>query len=154
MKTTLITTHYTWKGQPESFTSAYLPRPGETAEEQAREFWDAHSYQADDEKKITYTESDAYDAVELRALFTRDELPLAIGRICALTAIDNGFPAVPEGETYGAWKKRTAPDAFQGDMDFLREACPDLTDREKEVFFEAFCKELFKEAPLGKPLEE
>lgn len=153
MKPVLVTTSYRSNGKLESLNRAYLPYQGESATEQAKGHWDAQKYQSDYNTEIHYTEQEITSKL-LRKTFTRDELPLVLGRICALEAVANGAPPIPEGADFEEWSREK--DAFDGDYEFLAEVISDLvgaasdaTPAERAAFREAYLSALFLECPTA-----
>lgn len=154
MKTVLVITAYYYEGKLEEFARSYLPTPEESAIEQAQAFWAERGMRSDSNTEVHHTPR-ALGAMSQgetsKLLFEcypdREDLIVACARICALEAIDNGAPPIPEGQTYGEWKDQK--DAFSGDYDFLEEV---VGPTEYQDFFrEAYLKNLFEASPCGDP---
>lgn len=150
MKTVLVITAYHYEGKLEDFARAYLPTPEESAVEQAQAFWSENKMRADFNTEVHHTprplaamgQEETYAL--LRECYPVDtDLIVAAGRICALEAVDNGAPAIPEGQTYGEWSREIEP--FDGDYDFFREVCG--VDADGSLFREAYLKNLFDVSP-------
>jgi len=155
MKTVLVTTSFTRGGKIESYSRAYLRNPDATVLEQAWEHRDVENEQRacqrDFNSEIHYSVSEITPEL-LQESFTREELPLAVGQICALEAIANGAPAIPEGATFEAWTQNGQIDAFNGDCEFLDEVMGLVegeNGEEREAFLQAYLQELFDESPCG-----
>jgi hypothetical protein len=107
---------------------------------------------SDYNSQIDHTEGEISTDSIRAAWPDREELILAWARVCALSAIEQGSPAIKEGTTYGDWS--SARDAQIGDYESLDEVLCDqagrsatgASDEEKALFREAFLTNLFEES--------
>jgi len=154
MRTELVMTrlHYTEQGKIEIFSRVYLPTPEASAVAQAKEEFNGNHSGKPDSNTEVYCTVEAVTAESLRESFTREELPTVVGRVCALEAVANGAPAIPEGATFEAWTQNGQIDAFNGDCEFLDEVMGLVegeNGEEREAFLQAYLQELFDESPCG-----
>jgi len=73
-----------------------------------------------------------------------DERLEAAGAFCALLAIENGAPPIPEGTTYLSWAEGVSPD--EGDIEFWTD-CGALGARDLSTAEGSYMETLFSESP-------
>lgn len=146
----LVITSYYLNGKIETLTRAYLDSRENPAYEQARAHWQEAGYHSDYNTEVQHNPV-SVSRESLAAEDLRDELPAHIGRICALTAIEEGAPAIPEGIRFEDWQRDVAP--WQGDFDFLRGTLANLgiecSAEVERVFVAAYLTALFDESECG-----
>jgi hypothetical protein len=153
MKTLLVTTSYHYDGKIESFTRPYLPTEGEGAVAQARAWVQQVGITYDAGTEVHYTVEPVTPETLRSSAEDLSELVALVGRVCALEAVDQGAPPIPEGQTYQEWRAGIEL-PWPADFDFLREvAGAEMATLVRALFVDAYLKNLFDASPSG-PNEE
>lgn len=152
MKPTLITVSYRLQGQIESLPRIELGDAEETATEKACSWFGEHCTR-DAGTELHTTEQEITPELLRETYPGRADLVVACGRVCALLAVANFAPAIPEGTKPSEWMREK--DAFAGDYEFFAEVMGGFVTRsEYAAFRESYLASLFLESETSDPIEE